>query len=40
MVSPQPTLPKPFTFERLEETLAAVVSGERPAGGTIREQLT
>ena len=38
-MSRQPTLPKPFTFERLEETLAAVVRGERPAGVTIREQL-
>ena len=35
----QPTLPKPFTFERLEEALAAVVRGERPTGGTMREQL-
>ena len=29
--SRQPTVAKPFTFERLEETLAAVLRGERPA---------
>ncbi len=28
--SRQPTVAKPFTFERLEETLAAVLRGERP----------
>ena len=39
-MSRQPTLPKPFTFERLEETLAAVVRGERPSGMMISEHLT
>ena len=34
----QPTLPKPFAFDRLEETLAAVIRGERLGGVTIREQ--
>ena len=29
--SRQPTVAKPFTFERLEETLAAVLRGEHPA---------
>lgn len=38
-VSRQPVLPKPFTFERLEEALAGVVRGDRPSGVTIRDQV-
>ena len=37
--SRQPMLPKPFTFERLEETLAAVARGERPVGATVHDHL-
>ena len=38
-IARQPVLPKPFTFERLEEALVSVVRGERPTGVTIRGQL-
>lgn len=37
--SRQPMLPKPFTFERLEETLAAIVRGERAVGVGVHGQL-